>query len=143
MLGLKASTTKADIARAVMEGICLELRWIIEAAERLGTKIEEVRIWGGAAKSPVWNQIGANIYGVPAAKTEVPDAGLVGASICAGVGVGMFTDAREGARNMVRIAERYEPDPALTEKYSEMFGIYKDAYHALKDADVFQRIAEL
>jgi xylulokinase len=141
ILGLKASTSKCDIVRAVMEGICLELRWIIESAERLGTAIEEVRIWGGAAKSPLWNQIAANVYGVPAARTEVPDAGLIGASICAGVGVGMFADARDGARRMVRIAERYEPDPAASAKYTEMFGIYKDAYKALRDADVFERIA--
>jgi xylulokinase len=143
MLGLKSSTTKPEIVRAMMEGICLELRWIIESAEKLGTEIEEVRIWGGAAKSPVWNQIASNVYGVPAARTEVSDAGLVGASICAGVGVGMFESALDGVHNMVRIAERYEPDLAATARYVDMFGIYKEAYHALVSAGVFERLAAL
>jgi len=143
MLGLSASTTKGDIVRAMLEGICLEIRWIIESAEKLGTDIEEVRIWGGAAKSPLWNQIAADVYGVPAAKTEVPDAGLVGAAICAGVGIGMFENAQEGAETMVRIAERYEPDPVNAAKYTEMFAIYKKAYNALVTDGVFEDIASL
>ena len=143
MLGLTPSTSKNDMVRAMLEGICLEIRWIIEAAEKLGTAIEEVRIWGGAAKSPLWNQIAADVYGVPAAKTEVADAGLVGASICAAVGVGIFENAQQGARSMVRIAERYEPSPEAAAKYREMFAIYKDAYNALVKAGVFERIAAL
>jgi xylulokinase len=127
----------------MLEGICIELRWIIEEAKKLGTNIEEVRIWGGAAKSPLWNQIAADVYGVPAAKTKVADAGLVGAAICAAVGIGLFENARQGARAMVRIAERYEPEASATSRYDEMFEIYKDAYNALVDANVFERIASL
>jgi xylulokinase len=143
MFGLTASTTKNDMVRAMLEGICIELRWIIEEAKKLGTNIEEVRIWGGAAKSPLWNQIAADVYGVPAAKTKVADAGLVGAAICAAVGIGLFENARQGARAMVRIAERYEPEASATSRYDEMFEIYKDAYNALVDANVFERIASL
>jgi xylulokinase len=143
MLGLTPSTSKNDMVRAMLEGICLEIRWIIEAAQKLGTAIEEVRIWGGAAKSPLWNQIAADVYGVPAARAQTGDAGLAGASICAGVGVGIFKDAREGTQTMVRVAERYEPNPAVTARYDEMFGIYKAAYRALADSGVFERLSAL
>jgi len=143
MLGLTPSIGKGEMVRAMLEGICLEIRWIIEAAEKLGTGIEEVRIWGGAAKSPLWNQIAADVYGVPAAKTVLADAGLVGASICAAVGVGLFKDAVEGASVMVRIADRYEPNPETVAIYDEMFEIYKDTYQALYDAKIFERVAAL
>lgn len=143
ILGLTPSTNKADLTRAMLEGICLEIRWIIEAAQKLGTDIEEVRIWGGAAKSPLWNQIAADVYGVPAAKTRLADAGLVGASICAAVGVGIYKDAREGAQALVRVSEHYEPDQTHAALYDEMFGIYKEAYSALVDAGVFERISAL
>lgn len=143
ILGLTLATDKKTLTRAMLEGICLEIRWILEAAERLGTYIKEVRIWGGAAKSSLWNQISADIYGVPAAKTRISDAGLVGAAICAGVGIGLYKDAREGAHAMVSVAERFEPNPAVTPRYDELFGIYKTAYHALVDAGVFDRIAAL
>ncbi len=143
MLGLTASTTKADMARAMLEGICLEIRWILKEAEKLGTKIEEVRIWGGAAKSKLWNQISTDVYGVPAAKTQVPDAGLLGAAICAGVGIGLVKDAKEGAKPMVRIVERYEPNAANAKKYDDMFEIFKGTYQALVGADIFEKMSGL
>lgn len=143
ILGLTASTERKDLVRGMMEGICLEIRWMLEAAERLGPRIDEVRIWGGAAKSGLWNQIAADVYGVRAARTAVSEAGLVGAAICAGVGVRLFDSAKAGARQMVRVVERHEPQPALAERYDEMFDIYKDAYCALVDAGVFERIANL
>jgi len=142
-LGLTLETDKKNLVRAMLEGICLEIRWALEAAEKLGTRISEVRIWGGAVKSSLWNQIAANVYGVPAARTEISEAGLVGAAICAGVGIKLFTSAQEGVQSMVRIAERYEPDPKLLPRYTEMFAIYKDAYNALVGAGVFDRIAAL
>ncbi len=143
VLGLTPSTTKKDLTRAMLEGICLEIRWIMDAAEKLGTAITEVHIWGGAAKSPLWNQIAADVYGVPAAKARVSDAGLVGAAICAGVGVGLFKNAQEGARSMVVIVERYEPNTQASAKYKEMFDIYKAAYKALADASIFERMSTL
>ncbi len=143
VLGLTMETERKHLIRAMLEGICLEIRWVLESVENLGTKLSEVRIWGGAAKSPFWNQIAANIYGVPAAKTEISEAGLVGAAICAGVGIKLFNNAQEGAQAMVQLAERYEPDPKLRLRYNEMFAIYKEAYNALVDAGVFDRIAAL
>jgi xylulokinase len=143
ILGLTLATDKKALTRAVLEGICLEIRWMLEATRKLGTPIEEVRIWGGAAKSSLWNQIAADVYGVPAAQTAVSEAGLVGAAICAGVGAGIFKNAREGARSMVRVERRFEPNPALRGRYDELFDLYQTVYQALRDASVFERLAAL
>jgi xylulokinase len=143
VLGLTPTTDKKALVRAMLEGICLEIRWMLEAAEKLGTHIAEVRIWGGAAKSPLWNQIAADVYGVPAASLQISDSGLVGAAICAGLGVGMFKNAPEGVRAMVHVAQRYEPNPAASARFNEMFAIYKEAYQALVKAGVFERLAAL
>lgn len=143
ILGLTLSTDKKALTRAVLEGICLEIRWMLEATQKLGTPIEEVRIWGGAAKSLLWNQIAADVYGVPAAQTAVPEAGLVGAAICAGVGAGIFKNAREGAHNMVRVERRLEPNPVLRARYDELFDLYQTTYRALRGAGVFERLADL
>jgi len=142
-LGLSLSTDKKQMARAMLEGICLEIRWMLEAAQELGTVVEEVRIWGGGAKSDLWNQIAADVYGIPAARTAIPEAGLVGAAICAGVGVGIFSSAQEGARSMVRVERRYQPDPGLRSRYDEMFDLYKTTYRLLKDGGVFERLQAL
>ncbi len=143
LLGLSLSTDRKQLTRAMLEGICLEIRWMLEAAQRLGTSITEVRIWGGAAKSDLWNQIAADVYGVPAARTAVPEAGLVGAAICAGVGVGIFSSAQEGAQAMVRVEHRYEPNPNLHSRYAELFDLYKTVYRLLKEEGIFERLAAL
>ncbi len=143
ILGLTLSTDKKALTRAVLEGICLEIRWMLDAAQKLGVPINEVRIWGGAAKSPLWNQIAADIYGVPVAQTAVSEAGLVGAAICAGVGIGLFKSACDGARRMVHIERCFDPDPRLRARYDELFAVYQTAYQALKDAGVFVRLANL
>ena len=141
LLGLTLATNKNDINRAILEGICLEIRAMIEAARRLGIQIDEVRIWGGAAKSAFWNQICANVYGVPAVKTAIPEAGLAGAAICAGVGIGLYRDVVEGAEHFVRIEERFEPDPAVRTRYDEMFDLYQTIYHTLKNNRIFERLS--
>ena len=143
VLGLTLGSDKKNLTRAMLEGICLEIRWILEAAKSLGSNIEEIRIWGGAAKSPLWNQIAADVYGIPAVKTTIPDAGLVGAAVCAGLGVGLFHDPVEAADTMVQVEQRYEPNPQLRALYDEMFDLYKTVYQALFDAGVYERLAAL
>jgi xylulokinase len=143
LLGLTLATNKKDINRAILEGICLEMRAMVEAARRLGIQIDELRIWGGAAKSDFWNQISVNVYGLPAVKTAIHEAGLAGAAICAGVGIGLYSNVGEGAENFVRIEKRFEPDPTVRSRYDEMFDLYQTIYKALKDTRVFERLSAL
>ena len=143
LLGLTLATNKNDINRAILEGICLEIRSMIEAAHQLGIQIDELRTWGGGAKSPLWNQISADIYGVPMVKTTIREAGLAGAAICAGVGIGLYRDVAEGAENFVRIEERYEPNPKLRSRYDEMYDLYQTIYKTLIDSRAFERLSAL
>lgn len=143
ILGLTLSVDKKGLTRALLEGICLEIRWMLDAAQKLGIPMDEVRIWGGGAKSDLWNQIAADVYGIPAALTAVTEGGLVGAAICAGVGVGIFKSAQEGARSMVRVERRFEPNPKLRARYDELFDLTQTVYQALREAAVFERLARL
>lgn len=140
ILGLDLGTAKSALARAILEGICFEIRWMLEAIKKLNIDVNQVRICGGASKSPLWNQISADIYGLPAVRTEIADSGLVGAAICSGIGIGLFRDAAEGAQRMVRSAEIYEPNPRLKHLYEEMFEIFKAAYTRLEEGAIFERL---
>ena len=64
----------------------------------MGVEMKELRIWGGGAKSAFWNQLSANIYGLPVVKTAIREGGLAGAAICAGVGIGLYKNIVEGIR---------------------------------------------
>jgi xylulokinase len=141
VLGLTLATQRSALVRSLLEGICLEIRGMLEAAGRMGTPVSEVRIWGGAAKSPFWNQMAADVYGIPAARTAISEAGLAGAAICAGVGVGLYRDVHEGVACMVQIEERYEPVAARHRIYDELYEIYDAAYRAMKDSGVFARLS--
>lgn len=142
-LGLTLDADRQTLARAMMEGICLEIRCILEAMQRVRKEITEIRIWGGASKSRLWNQIAADIYGAPVVKTKMDDTGLIGAAICAGVGVGFFKSMQNGVNSMVRISETYEPDTKAHKIYDNLFSIYKDAFAALMNTHIFEKIAGL
>jgi sugar (pentulose or hexulose) kinase len=83
------------------------------------------------------------VYGLPAVKTTIHEAGLAGAAICAGVGIGLYRDVGEGAENFVRIEKRFEPNPAARSRYDEMFDLYQSIFQTLKDSRVFERLSVL
>ncbi|MBC7345435.1 MAG: Hsp70 family protein, partial [Clostridia bacterium] len=143
LLGLTLAHERAAIARAIMEGVSLETREILEAMEALGLELKEVRLTGGATKSPLWNQIQADIYGKPCAKLAVDEATTLGAAILGGVGAGVFNSLEEAVGEMVRVVETREPNPEAHRRYNELYAIYKDAYQALAAAKVYERLAKL
>lgn len=118
-LGLTLSHTRADMARACIEGITLEQKDILHSLKAAGKDFSFVRIVGGATNSEIWNQIQADVYGLACETLEVSDAAAVGAAISAGVGCGIFRDIREGAGKMVHVRKRYEPNPENVKGTSE------------------------
>jgi xylulokinase len=141
LLGLSLSASKAQIDRAILEGICLEIRAMLETAKKFGVAMDEVRIWGGAAKSPVWNQIAADVYGMPVVKTTIADAGLAGAAICAGVGLGLYSSFEEGADVFVKKEAQFDPNPAVQPIYDELYALSQSAFTTLDNANLNTRLA--
>ena len=109
-VGMTLGTRKADMARAVMEGICYEMYDIIRAEEDSGIKIDKIRLAGGAAKSPLWCQMMADIFKHPIQILENGEAGCLGAALYAGVGVGAYKDCHEAAK-VARTTKEYTPNP--------------------------------
>jgi len=143
LLGLTLAHTKADIARAVMEGISMEIRDIIAAEERAGIDIKEVRITGGGTKSPMWNQIQADVYGVPARTVQTSETGSLGAAMLAGVGAGVFDDVEEAVGEMVHVTSVYEPNPDNTAIYDEVYEVYDTAFKGLSESDTYEKVSAL
>lgn len=142
-LGLTLSHTRADMARACMEGITLEQKDILHSLKDTGKEFSHVRIVGGATKSPVWNQIQADVYNLPCETLAINDAAVLGAAISAGAGARIFSSLAEGAENMVHIGERYEPIPQNAGKYEELYQIYCGTYEAMEKAQIFQKLKNL
>ena len=143
-VGLKSSNTRADMVRAVMEGVTLEARNIYEAIKATGVYLkDEITVIGGAFKSPEWCQIVADVFNCTLKILKVSDAGIIGVGIQAAVAAGLFKDLAEGVENMVQIVGEVHPIPENVEVYNKVFPIYKDIYHSLNDYKIFDRLAEI
>jgi len=129
-LGINLSTTKADIAEAILEGITFEMKDLLLMKEQLA-RIEKVRLCGGVSASPFWCQMFADILDKPIELPEVSELGSLGAAMCAGIGAGLFKDCRDAVKKCVRIAKTYYPNGAKKAAYQVSFEKWGRAYEVL------------
>ena len=130
-LGITLATEKADLAHAVLEGICYEMKDILLMQEEFAGEIQKVRLSGGVTKSPMWCQIFADILNKPVELTEVTETGALGAAMYAGIGLGVYKDCIDAAKKCIRIKETYIPDKTAVKAYEEGFARYMNAFNAL------------
>jgi xylulokinase len=121
LIGLKLSHRRSHILRAVLEGISLEIRWMLDAITQTGAPVEEIRLAGGGSKNPVWNQIHADILGRPIRTVQNPDAALVGGAMCAAVALGAFSDFRRASEAFVKLGPTIAPQPQNQELYTKTY----------------------
>ena len=132
-LGLSLVHTRDDMARAVMEGIGIELRWAIEEIRSHGVAVDALTMVGGAAESPVWPQLIADITHLAVTLPSQRQAAVRGAAILAGIGAGVFADAAAGFAAFRGAEARVEPHRDLTEHFDKQFARYRSRYSAVRD----------
>lgn len=132
-VGLKASHGRPQLTRAVMEGVVLSMRAGLDVMRALGTAVDEVRATGGGARSRLWLQLQADIYGSPIRRAAIDEGPAYGAALLAGVASGVFEDI-EAASAGVRLRESItEPDPRRARRYDELYALFASLYPALRD----------
>lgn len=132
ILGLTMATTRHDIVKAIMDSLTYELKINIETMKRAGIPINELRCVGGAAKSPLWLQLKADITGCRVNTLKVREAACLGAAILAGAAAGAYASVDEGVKNTVQVEHVYEPDQDCANLYNERYSVYTDIYRTLK-----------
>jgi xylulokinase len=135
LLGLRLSTSRKEIVKALLEGIIYEIRLNAELLEASGLPINLYKAIGGAAKSSVWMQIAADILGKPVTIMDVTEGGSLGAALLGAHAAGTIASAAEAealVTNAVAVNTVYEPDPERAKAYDERFAIYRDVYAANK-----------
>ncbi len=140
-IGLTVRHTRADMIRSVLEGITLNLRVILDALTAHGTQVDSMRVIGGGAKGKLWNQIMADIYGVPVQRLAVlEEATSLGAAVAGGVGVGIYKDFSI-VEHMNPIASTVMPNLENQKKYNQLLPVFNAAYEAL--VPVYEQLANL
>jgi xylulokinase len=131
-VGLTTSHGSGDLARSVMEGVAFGLRDCLELVRALRLPVEEVRLIGGGARSPLWRQIVADVFRRPIVGLEAEEGPAYGAVLLAGVGAGIWRDVPEACRAAVRTAGCVEPQPSAVRLYTELYAHYRELYPKLK-----------
>jgi xylulokinase len=138
-IGLTMSHGRAEMARAVLEGVAYNLKAGLDAFQAQGTGIKAMRLIGGGARSPLWRQILADVYGLPILRPALlSEATALGAAIAGGVGAGVYPDFTV-AHRLIQVEETERPDPAAHAAYEALFPLIDDAYYALES--LFPRLA--
>ena len=132
ILGLRLSTSRQELIRALLEGVTFELLENVTRLEEAGVVIGDIRATGGGARSPLWLQLKADITGRPVTRVAIEEAGCLAAACLAGVGVGTFATAGQAVESFVRPGRTYEPRPAVHEAYAPLFERYRRLYATLR-----------
>lgn len=132
-VGLNLAQKRENIVRAVLEGVAFNLRIFLENIIAKGVEVEEIRFIGGGAKGHLWRQIIADINGKEVMATNLSqEANSLGAAMVGAVGVGMF-DSFEEMKEVVKIKGSSIPDLKAHETYNQIYPLFKETYHKLKD----------
>jgi xylulokinase len=119
------------MVRAVLEGVTMNLRVILNAFRAQGARIDAMRLIGGGARGRFWNRIMADMYGMPVHRlTILEEATSMGAALTGGVGVGLYPGFSM-IETMNQVREVIEPDPVAQAAYEAIYPVFEAAYQAL------------
>jgi xylulokinase len=139
-LGLTASHARAELVRSVVEGItmgCFDASRALADSMRLPSLII---LGGGGGRSPVWQHIVADVFGLPVRHLETGEQAALGACLLAGAGAGVLEPAA-AARRWARLGPLIEPDPARRETYARVYEIFREGYPKVRED--FERLRSL
>lgn len=129
--GLKLGTSRGEILKGIVESATFYLCECLESLPGAGILIDEFTAAGGGSQSDAWVQLSADILGKPFVRLQVHEAGALGAAILAGTGSGLFPSLRDGTDAMVRLGQRFEPDPGKQKLYAKRFERYRSFSRAM------------
>jgi xylulokinase len=132
LVGFTASHTRGHVVRAILEGVAFSLKDTFSLFETMQVPVSSIRLGGGGARSPLWRQIQADVYGHEVEIVEAEEGAAYGAALLAGVGAKHWATVEEACAAAVHVAERVRPDPAARQVLSKQYELYRQLYVALK-----------
>lgn len=138
ILGLKLSTTKGDIYKACLEGICFEMKLNVEILKGMGTTIENLTCVGGGTRSDLLLQIKADIMGIEVRRLEVEESGTMALAILCATACGAYESLSQAAKALVKVKRTFEPNRNTHAIYTQKYDKYKNIYKNIKNIGLSQ-----
>ena len=151
ILGLTTQTRRGQMVRAAFEALCFQMRRQMEVIERIPREVhsslnsqpptpdaqprsrcERLRVLGGGQRNNLWLQIKADVTGRPVEVLQHPEVTLMGVALLAGVGGGVYRDAREAVGSIEIPVTRLEPDREAQRRYEDAYGRFLGLAPALR-----------
>ncbi len=133
-IGLSNIHTKADLTRAVLEGVAYSQRQCLDVFREMGVDVADMAVCGGGGRSPLWRQMLADLYGCPVQTLASEQGPALGAAILAGVGAGVYADVAEGCAAAVQVGQVQQPDAQNAAAYEPFYRLYCRLYPALRES---------
>lgn len=134
LIGLTASHTRAHVIRAIMEGVAFSLKDTFTIFDEMKIPVTSIRLGGGGARSPLWRQIQADVYGREVEIVAAEEGAAYGAAILAGVGAGAWSSVEQACDAVGRVAKRIPPNAKDSATMQRAYTTYRKIYAALKFA---------
>ncbi|HEX3229669.1 MAG TPA: xylulokinase [Pyrinomonadaceae bacterium] len=132
LVGLTASHTRAHVVRALLEGVAFSLRDTLEIFREMKVPVNEIRLGGGGARSKLWRQIQADVYGREVATVRAEEGAAYGAAILAGVGAGAWPTVDAACEAVVSVADRVQHDAESAALLDQQYARFRMIYPALR-----------
>lgn len=131
MVGFNGHHTRAHIYRSILEATALTMKNHVDAmCAELDGEVEKIIISGGGAKSDLFVQIFADVFGIPATRNWISDAAGLGSAICTAVALGVYDNYQSAIDNMVKPKDTKQPTPENTVLYHRINEeVYKHITH--------------
>jgi xylulokinase len=132
LVGLTATHTRAHVIRAILEGVAFSLRDTFTLFDEMKVAVNRIRLGGGGARSSLWRQIQADVYGHEVEIVEAEEGAAYGAAILAGVGAGVWKSVDQACAAVVRVAKTVQPQPDVVAIMNKNYAAYRRVYAATK-----------
>lgn len=132
LIGLTASHGRGHVVRAILEGVAYSLKDTLTLFDDMKVPVNRIRLGGGGARSALWRQIQADVYGREVETVEAEEGAAYGAAILAGVGVKIWDSVDEACGRVVRVAAVTAPRPDAADVMNRGYAAYRRMYAAIR-----------
>jgi xylulokinase len=136
LIGLTASHIRGHVIRSILEGVAFSLRDSFTLFSDMNVPVTRIRLGGGGARSPLWRQIQADVYGRDVEIVEAEEGAAYGAAILAAVGAGRWSSVDGACEELVRVAHVVRPQPAVVEQMTSRYAAYRRLYSAIRSVGI-------
>jgi len=140
-IGIHSRTSRNELIRAVMEGATFAMNDALTILRQRGIRPRQIRLSGGGARSRLWRQMQADVYGSTCVTVRTEEGPAYGAAILAAVGTGRFASVPQACEAIIKLTRTVRPNPSAKRAYARCYQQYRRLYPALKGE--FASIARL